>query len=267
MKQERGGSVTDSRFSGLPRRPGKIVAVHLSYGSRADHRGRRTAAPSYFFKASGSVAASGSGLGRPAGIELLAFAGEVALVIAWTAYRVTLAQAWDHVAYVTASNDFGMYDLRGNDRGSNVRNKSGDGFTPIGPALIDAREIDPAKLRVRTWVNGELAQDGEPSDLIFPLAQSVADLCKHFTLDTAYIDAREIDLEKLRVRTWVKEELAHDGETSDLIFPLAQFVADLPQHFSLETRDSILTGTPAGSSVVQPGDVVKVEVDAPATGH
>src|SRR5699024_11460658 len=51
---------------------------------------------------------------------------EIALVIGEPAYRVTLAQAWDHVAYVTASNDFGMYDLRGNDRGSNVRNKSGD---------------------------------------------------------------------------------------------------------------------------------------------
>src|SRR5699024_9391579 len=131
-------------------------------------------------------------------------------------YRVTLAEAWNHVAYVTASNDFGMYDLRANDKGSNVRNKSGDGFTPIGPELIDAREIDPGALRVRTWVNGDLAQD---------------------------------------------------GETSDLIFPLAQFVADLSQHFTLEEGDVILTGTPAGSSVVRPGDVVEVEVDSLATGH
>jgi 5-oxopent-3-ene-1,2,5-tricarboxylate decarboxylase/2-hydroxyhepta-2,4-diene-1,7-dioate isomerase len=40
-------------------------------------------------------------------------------------------------------------------------------------------------------------------------------------------------------------------------------VADLSQHFTLETGDVILTGTPAGSSVVGPGDVVEVEVDAP----
>ena len=32
---------------------------------------------------------------------------------------------------------------------------------------------------------------------------------------------------------------------------------------TLETGDVILTGTPAGSSVVVPGDVVEVEVDAP----
>src|SRR5690625_6479377 len=94
----------DPRFAGLPGRPGKIIAVHLSYESRADQRGRRPAAPSYFFKASSSVAASRSELGRPAGIELLAFEGEVALVIGEPAYRVPLDRPWDHVAYVTASN-------------------------------------------------------------------------------------------------------------------------------------------------------------------
>ena len=36
-------------------------------------------------------------------------------------------------AWVTAANDFGLYDLRANDKGSNVRSKGGDGFTPIGP--------------------------------------------------------------------------------------------------------------------------------------
>ncbi len=208
-------TTTDSRFSGLPGRPGKIIAVHLSYESRAQQRGRRPAAPSYFFKASSSVAATGGTVERPAGTELLAFEGEIALVIGTAARRVSQADAWDHVGWVTASNDLGLYDLRANDKGSNVRSKSGDGYTPIGPNLIDARTVDPAALRVRTWVNGELAQD-----------------------DT----------------------------TEGLIFPLAQFVADLSQHFTLEPGDVILTGTPAGSSVIVPGDVVEVEVDSPATG-
>src|SRR5699024_2048751 len=145
----------DPRFAGLPGRPGKIVAVHLSYGSRADQRGRRPAAPSYFFKPSSSVAPSGSELPRPADTELLAFEGEIALVIGRDARRVPLEQAWRHVAWVTAANDFGLYDLRANDKGSNVRSKGGDGFTPVGPELVDAREVDPAQLRVRTWVNGE----------------------------------------------------------------------------------------------------------------
>ena len=203
------------RFGALPGRPGKIIAIHLSYASRADQRGRRPAHPSYFFKPSSSLSASGDTIERPAGTELLAFEGEIALVIGTAGRRLSVAEAWDHVGWVTASNDFGLYDLRANDKGSNVRSKGGDGFTPIGPRLLDARELDSAGLRVRTWVNGKLAQD-----------------------DT----------------------------TAGLIFSLEQMVADLSQHFTLEPGDVILTGTPAGSSVVVPGDVIAVEVDAPALG-
>ncbi|MCR2825865.1 fumarylacetoacetate hydrolase family protein [Microbacterium sp. zg.Y909] len=208
-------TTTDPRFAGLPGRPGKIIAVHLSYESRAAQRGRRPAAPSYFFKASSSVAASGGTVERPQGTELLAFEAEIALVIGTTARRVPLARAWEHVGWVTAADDLGLYDLREADKGSNVRSKGGDGFTPIGRDLIDARSVDPTGLRVRAWVNGELRQE---------------------------------------------------GTTADLIFPLAQFVADLSQHFTLEPGDVILTGTPAGSSVIEPGDVVEVEVDDPESG-
>lgn len=199
-------------FHGLPVRPGKIIAVHLSYESRAAQRGRRPAAPSYFFKVSSSIAESGSVIERPIGTELLAFEGEIALVIGEEARHVSLESAWEYVGWVTAANDFGLYDLRANDKGSNVRSKGADGYTPIGPHLIDARTIADAELRIRTWVNGAIAQE---------------------------------------------------STTGDLIFPLAQFVADLSQHFTLEVGDIILTGTPAGSSVVVPGDVVEVEVDAP----
>lgn len=203
------------RASGpLDSRPGKIIAVHLSYASRAEQRGRRPANPSYFFKPSSSIGPSGGTVERPAGTELLAFEGEIALVIGTAARWVKPDQAWDHVAAVTAANDFGLYDLRTADKGSNVRSKGGDGYTPLGPGLIDARDVDPSSLRVRTWVNGDLVQE-----------------------DT----------------------------TAGLIFPLRQFVSDLSQHFTLEPGDVILTGTPAGSTVVSPGDVVVVEVDVPGT--
>ncbi|WP_246180045.1 fumarylacetoacetate hydrolase family protein [Kocuria coralli] len=193
-------------------RPGKIIAIHISYVSRAEQRGRRPANPSYFFKPASSVAGTDGTVERPAGTELLAFEGEIALVIGEPAHHVSAAEAWSHVASVTASNDLGLYDLRANDKGSNVRSKGRDGYTPLGPELIDAAGLDPAGLRVRSWVNGELRQD-----------------------DT----------------------------TEGLIFSLPQIVADLSQHFTLETGDVILTGTPSGSSVIVPGDVVEVEVDAP----
>lgn len=198
--------------------PGKIIAVHVAYESRAAQRGRRPAQPSYFFKPTSSFALTGDEVARPEGTELLAFEGEIALVIGKAAHRVPLEDAWNYVGYVTASNDLGIYDYRAADKGSNVRSKGRDGYTPVGPNLIDASTVAPDKLRVRTWVNGELKQEDTTAD-------------------------------------------------ENMIFPLRQFVADLSQHMTLHPGDIILTGTPAGSSVIVPGDTVEVEVDAPtATG-
>lgn len=201
-----------------PERPGKVIALHLNYPSRAKQRGRTPAKPSYFVKPTTSISTSGTPIERPAGTELLAFEGEIALIIGKQARRVTPDQGWDHVESITAANDFGVYDLRHADGGSNLRSKGGDGFTPLGPATIPAAEVDPAKLRVRTWVNGEIVQD-----------------------DT----------------------------TEDLIFDFGTLVADLSQLSTLEPGDVILTGTPAGSSVVKPGDTVEVEVSygAKSTGR
>lgn len=199
--------------AGVPVRPGKIVAVHVAYESRSAQRGKRPSQPSYFLKATSSLAASGDTIERPAGTSLLAFEGEIAVVIGTTARSVSPAEAWAFVEGVTASNDFGLYDIKAADKGSNLRSKSRDGYTPLGPSIIPAAEADPQSLRIRTWVNGEVKQD--------------------------------------------------DGTSAaQLIFPLTQIVADLSQHMTLEPGDVILTGTPAGSTVVAPGDMVEVEVTA-----
>ena len=192
--------------------PGKVIALHLNYPSRIAQRGRTPEQPSYFLKPGSSVSTSGTPIERPAGTELLAFEGEIALIIGRSIRRVSPEEGWAAVSGVTAANDFGVYDLRYADKGSNLKSKGGDGFTPLGPTVIDARDLEPDALRVRTWVNGVLVQD-----------------------DT----------------------------TADLVFPFGRLVADLSQLMTLEPGDVILTGTPAGSSVVQPGDVVEVEVDAP----
>ncbi len=192
--------------------PSKIVAVHVSYRSRATERGSLPPWPSYFLKPPNTVAASGDPVARPPGCELLAFEGEVALIIGRRATRVSPGEAWNYVGWVTAANDFGVYDLRYADKGANVRSKGIDGYTPLGPELLDARTVDPTAIRLPTWVNGEPRQD------------------------------------------------AVSGE--DLLFSLADIVADITRLTTLEPGDVILTGTPTGSTVVVPGDLVEVEVNA-----
>jgi regulator of RNase E activity RraA/2-keto-4-pentenoate hydratase/2-oxohepta-3-ene-1,7-dioic acid hydratase in catechol pathway len=196
------------------RAPSKIIAVHVSYRSRAMERGRLPLWPSYFLKPPSTLAADGDPVRRPPCCELLAFEGEVALVIGTRASRVAPADAWDHVRWVTAANDFGVYDLRYADGGSNLRSKGIDGFTPLGPALLDARAVDPERISLRTWVNGVLKQDAVSGD--------------------------------------------------DLLFSFADIVADVSRLTTLEPGDVILTGTPTGSTVVRPGDLVEVEVRAAA---
>lgn len=192
-------------------RPGKIVAVHLNYPSRAAQRGRTPAHGSYFLKAPTSLAGDGAAAVRPEGTELLTFEGEIALVVGTRAHAVSATDGWAHVGWVTAANDLGLHDLRRADRGANVRSKSADGYTPLGPRLLPAADLDPTALRIRTWVNGELRQD---------------------------------------------------DDSSTLLFGFGELVADLSRTLTLEVGDVILTGTPAGASVVAPGDLVEVEVDS-----
>jgi 5-oxopent-3-ene-1,2,5-tricarboxylate decarboxylase / 2-hydroxyhepta-2,4-diene-1,7-dioate isomerase len=208
--EHQSGRTVRHPLTGRP--PSKIIAVHVSYRSRAMERGRLPLWPSYFLKPPSTLAADGDPVLRPPWCELLGFEGEVALVIGTRASRVSPADAWGHVRWVTAANDFGVYDLRYADGGSNVRSKGIDGFTPLGPGLLDARAVDPERVSLRTWVNGVLAQDAVSGD--------------------------------------------------DLLFSFADIVADVSRLTTLEPGDVILTGTPTGSTVVRPGDLVEVEVRA-----
>jgi 5-oxopent-3-ene-1,2,5-tricarboxylate decarboxylase / 2-hydroxyhepta-2,4-diene-1,7-dioate isomerase len=165
----------------------KVIAVHINYPSRAAQRGRTPEQPSYFLKPPSSLATgssdSPSTVERPAGCELLGYEGEIALIIGKAARRVGVEDAWSHVEWITASNDLGVYDLRYADKGSNLRSKGGDGFTPVGPGLIAADAVDPAGLRIRAWHNGNLVQDDTTRDLLFPFARLIADLSQLLTLE------------------------------------------------------------------------------------
>ncbi|MDQ4490607.1 fumarylacetoacetate hydrolase family protein [Sinomonas sp. ASV486] len=79
------------------------------------------------------------------------------------------------------------------------------------------------------------------------------------------LPAQELDPAALRVRMWINGKLAQEDSTATLFFPFAQLVADLSRLMTLEPGDIILSGTPAGATVAQPGDVVEIEVDGVAS--
>ncbi|MCX6936496.1 MAG: fumarylacetoacetate hydrolase family protein [Verrucomicrobia bacterium] len=112
------------------------------------------------------------------------YEGELAVVIGRAAKNVSREHALDYVFGYTVANDVSARDWQfkwGN--GQFCQGKSFDTFCPLGPVLVTADEIpDPGQLAVRTWVNGELRQESNTSDLIFDVPALIAFLSASKTL-------------------------------------------------------------------------------------
>jgi 5-oxopent-3-ene-1,2,5-tricarboxylate decarboxylase/2-hydroxyhepta-2,4-diene-1,7-dioate isomerase len=166
--------------------PRQIIATHLTYRSRCiEYRmSALPSYPSYFMKPLGAVSHHGAAVARPRGCRFLNYEGEVAVVIGRRCVNVTPDEALRYVKGYTAANDFGVHDFRHADRNAMFRVKGQDGFCPLGPVLVDADDLDPTDLRLRTFVNGTLVQEAHTGDdMIFSIAYQIADISRLITLD------------------------------------------------------------------------------------
>jgi 2-keto-4-pentenoate hydratase/2-oxohepta-3-ene-1,7-dioic acid hydratase in catechol pathway len=73
------------------------------------------------------------------------------------------------------------------------------------------------------------------------------------------------DFRGKRIRTLVNGAVRQDGSTDELIWDMHYLVADIARTITLEPGDVILSGTPANSRPVEPGDTVEVEVEGLGT--
>jgi 5-oxopent-3-ene-1,2,5-tricarboxylate decarboxylase/2-hydroxyhepta-2,4-diene-1,7-dioate isomerase len=69
------------------------------------------------------------------------------------------------------------------------------------------------------------------------------------------------DFRNKNIRALVNSEVRQEGNTSEMRWDMTYLVADLARTITLLPGDVILSGTPAGSRPVEPGDVVTVEVE------
>ncbi|GAA2077616.1 fumarylacetoacetate hydrolase family protein [Microbacterium hatanonis] len=104
---------------------------------------------------------------------------ELAVVIGREAFRVDRADALDHVAGYTITNDVTTRDLvfppDVGDIGADwFRSKNAPGFLPTGPFLVPATFVDPSDLAVRLELNGEVMQDATTAELLFDVAALVS---------------------------------------------------------------------------------------------
>ena len=164
-----------------PAIPTKILCIHLNYESRrAEFRAPQLETPTYFQKPTTALNSHRGTLLRPAGHKYLNYEGEIAVIIGKPMRNVGREEAWDSIAGFAPANDVGCQDYRETDAGSMLRVKGQDGFCPIGPGIV--RGVDVRKSTVRTYINGNVVQDGAVTEMIFPIDYILADLCRFITL-------------------------------------------------------------------------------------
>src|SRR5215208_5936254 len=77
----------------------------------------------------------------------------------------------------------------------------------------------------------------------------------------AIVPAAEFDPTAFTIRTYLNGEVVQEAGADDLLFSVAYQLADLCRLITLESGDVLLTGTPANSRPMEPGDVVEMEID------
>lgn len=118
---------------------------------------------------------------RPSRAELFDYEGEVAVVIARAARDVPDGQGGTFIWGVTLLNDWSIRGTSVKDSLSFNLSKNFDDGASLGPCIV-VGGLDPASLRVRTHVNGELRQDYDAGDMIFSHAEYIEYLSRDFTL-------------------------------------------------------------------------------------
>jgi 2-keto-4-pentenoate hydratase/2-oxohepta-3-ene-1,7-dioic acid hydratase in catechol pathway len=107
------------------------------------------------------------------------YEGELGVVIKDRVRDVSAGEAAKHIAGYTCFNDVTARDLQKKDIQWG-RSKSFDTFAPVGPWV--ETDIDPADLRIKTYLNGELKQDSRTSEFIFSVPELVSFISGVMTL-------------------------------------------------------------------------------------
>ncbi len=162
----------------LPR--SKVVGIGRNYAAHAAELGNDLPEePLMFLKPNTSVVGPGDPIFYPRQSDDVHFEGELAVVIGRICRDVPVEKFADVVHGYTVGNDVTARDLQRKD-GQFTRAKGFDSFCPLGPWV--ETELDVSDLRVQTFLNGDLKQDGRTCDLIFDVPTLIAYVTSVMTL-------------------------------------------------------------------------------------
>jgi 2-keto-4-pentenoate hydratase/2-oxohepta-3-ene-1,7-dioic acid hydratase in catechol pathway len=164
--------------------PPKILAIGKNYVDHVKEMGWELPEHQYWFnKQRTCVVGPGSPILIPAVSEQVDYEGELAIVIGRRAKSVPADRWLDVVAGFTVVNDVSVRDWQDH-APSFTMGKSFDTHCPMGPYLVTPDEVgDSGNLSLRTWVNDELRQDANTSQMVFKCAEMVEYLTTAFPLE------------------------------------------------------------------------------------
>ncbi len=177
-------SMENVQFLPVVPQPGKIVCMGLNYAAHAAEGGNAFPAyPAIFLRAASSQVGAGQPLVRPRVSVQFDYEAELAVVIGHEARHLSESNALACVAGYSIYNDASLRDYQ---RKSSqwTMGKNFDSTGAFGPWLVTPDELPEGAmgLRIRSILNGSTLQDGNTSDFIWSVAQTLAILSECMTL-------------------------------------------------------------------------------------
>jgi 2-keto-4-pentenoate hydratase/2-oxohepta-3-ene-1,7-dioic acid hydratase in catechol pathway len=174
----------DSVRLAAPVQPRKFLAIGLNYADHVAEAGLET--PEHltvFVKAGTCVNGPYDPIERPAVSRYLDYEGELGFVVGRRCRHVSADRAAEVIAGYLIVDDVSVRDWQIQTPQWSLA-KSFDTHGPMGPWIVTLDEVgDPHRLPIRTFVNGELRQESNTSELIFNCFRQVEILSQACTLE------------------------------------------------------------------------------------
>ncbi|PLT33834.1 fumarylacetoacetate hydrolase family protein [Bacillus sp. V5-8f] len=177
----------------IPRPAKNIFCVGKNYAEHAIELGSEADIPEHimlFSKTPTTVVGQNSVVPSHSDVtQQLDYEGELAIIIGKKGRTIMREEALDYVFGYTVINDITARDLQARHK-QFLLGKSLDGTCPMGPYIVHKSMVpNPNKLRIQTKVNGEIRQDANTEQFIFPTEEIISVISRGMTLEPGDIIA------------------------------------------------------------------------------
>ncbi len=164
--------------------PPNVIAIGLNYRDHAkESKMKIPDHPVVFMKLTTAVIGDGDSIVLPKEApDEVDYEAELVVVIGKRCKHISPDQINDYILGYTCGNDVSARDCQLRFDSQWARAKSFDTFCPLGPWIVTPEEFDPADVRIKSILSGEVMQDSRTSHFIFPIPELISYLSRQFTL-------------------------------------------------------------------------------------